>query len=301
MDVSNSTPRRLLLRLGTSCNNRCDHCTVADLQSLPERETETIREALGAGRDAACSEVVFLRGEPTIRKDFFALCRAARDHGYARVQVQTNGRMFALEDFLARSRDAGLTHAETSLYGPDAPIHDAIARAPGTFEQSSLGMARLAKADMLVQVNVPIVHSNADMLASIVDHAADQGAPCVQFNFQRPVPGNPRTDLRLSMCKEPLERALKAGSDRGVQVKTEAIPLCLLPPGSDCASDAWDEHNAPRVVIDDLHRRTEDIASLRAAYRGRPPQCANCALRATCPTTWTAYLETHGSDELTPV
>ena len=293
-----STSKRLLLRLGTSCNNGCDHCTVGDLRSLSDRDTDTIVRALEAGRKAQCTEVVFLRGEPTIREDFLALCRSARSLGFERVQVQSNGRMFAVDGFLERARSAGLTHAETSIYGPDAAIHDAIAKASGAFAQSSLGMARLADAGMLVQVNVPLVEANAHTLASIVDHAADQGAPRVQFNFQRPVDGSPTSALRLSRCREPLEEALMAGSRREVDVTTEAIPLCLLPPGSACASDAWSPSDAPQILIDDLHRRTEDIAGLRATHRGQPAPCAGCSDRDRCPTTWSRYFEAHGSDEL---
>lgn len=298
--VSTSTPRRLLLRLQATCNNRCDHCTVGDLRELPDRPTEALINALSSGREEGCTEVVFLRGEPTIREDFLSLCRSARSHEYRRIQVQTNGRMFAVDDFLARSRDAGLTHAESSLYGPDAGIHDAIARAPGAFEQSTLGLEQLAGANMLVQVNVPIVEANVQHLANIVEHVADRGAPCVQFNFQRPIPGNPRSELRLKTCVEPLSQAIDVGTRRGVQVKTEAFPLCLLPPGSECPSDAWDEASAPPLLIDDLQRRTRDIVALRAAYRGQPEVCAGCAVNARCPTTWAGYFDAHGSAELTP-
>ena len=64
-----SVGKRFHLRLGTLCNNRCVHCSIADLSGLPDRDTQSCVQELTRGRELGCDELVLMRGEPTIRPD----------------------------------------------------------------------------------------------------------------------------------------------------------------------------------------------------------------------------------------
>lgn len=279
--------KRLLLRLGTTCNNGCLHCTVGDIRgTYADRTTLEIFAALEAGRKWGATEVVFLRGEPTIRTDFLRLIRRGRDLGFGTVQVQTNGRMFATPGFTRESTTAGLTHAEVSLYGPNAEIHDPIARADGAFEQTHRGLMKLAMEGVLTHINIPVVRGNREHLMATLELLEDLCVERVQLNLQRPIPGSefPGETLSLQEAIGPIQSALEAAQSMGLTLLTEGIPLCLLHPYEQAASDRWIQ--APNIRIDDLHRTTEDIQGLRDTYRHFPSLCGDCSLRQECPGTW---------------
>ena len=70
-------PRRLDLKLGFSCNNRCLFCVQGDKRArLEDRSTEALIAELTDARPQ-CDEVVLTGGEVTIRKDLPAVVRAA--------------------------------------------------------------------------------------------------------------------------------------------------------------------------------------------------------------------------------
>ena len=89
--------------LTTSCNLRCRYCRCPSLNT-PEMTTEQwvglIRHFAGLGTQ----RIKFQGGEPTLRKDFGALCRAAREAGIT-AAVVTNGLRIAAEPELLDDLD----------------------------------------------------------------------------------------------------------------------------------------------------------------------------------------------------
>ena len=82
--------QRLLIRLTTQCNSGCAHCTIADIAHHEDKAFESALEDISNGRAAGCTELVFMRGEPTLRRDLVKLVRHARQQGYGLIQIQTN-------------------------------------------------------------------------------------------------------------------------------------------------------------------------------------------------------------------
>ena len=82
-----------MLRLGSTCNNRCEHCLLREVAALPERTTAEALAEIRRGREAGHDVLVLLRGEATLRPDLGEVVRAARASGYREVRVQTNGRL----------------------------------------------------------------------------------------------------------------------------------------------------------------------------------------------------------------
>ncbi len=297
--------RRLLLRLGTTCNNGCAHCTVADLRSTHEdRPILDLFEALTQGRKDGCSEVVFMRGEPTIRPDILRLVRRARDLGYGLVQLQTNGRMFATPGFARELLTAGMTHAEVSLYGPTPEIHDKIAQVEGAYDQTTRGIQKLVWEGALNHLNIPLVADNISHLKELVEQAEEFGVERIQFNLQRPASNTPEaraSRLSLEQVVDPIQEALAHAQKLGVHALTEAIPLCILGEYRKAASDQWRAQNAPQVSIDDLHRKANDLVELRRTYRFTLPVCDTCSVQPECPTSWIGVIGENNSNLLTPL
>jgi len=292
--------RRFHLRLGTECNNRCVHCTVRDIWHLPDRDTHACLDEMQRGRDAGCDEIVFMRGEPTIRKDLTGLVRGARQLGYRHVQLQTNGRMLAYPDLAKKLISAGVTFFEVSLYGDRASWHDRISNVAGSFEQTVSGLKRLIALEANFLVNIPVISGNFRRLSAVVETVAALGVGRVQFNFSRPIVYRGRWVLgplvRLSAASPFIREAFVRARELGLTAGTEAVPFCHLEPDMSPGAEVTEEWG--RHVVSDLHIWHDGMDQHRAQSRPRADDCRGCLHEHDCPTTWAGYLELFGGDEL---
>ncbi|MBI5881563.1 MAG: 4Fe-4S dicluster domain-containing protein [Elusimicrobia bacterium] len=295
------TGRRLSLRLTVDCDLDCPHCTIRDLKGAAPRSFEAAVAALERGRDAGCSELVLMRGEPTLWPRLAELCMKARAMGYGFIQAQTHARAFAGPGPRAGLLSA-VDAAEVMLLGPDEAGHDALSGVPGSFLEALKGIKVLLGAGKAVLVTVPVLRRNLDRLEGIPVLLHKLGVRRVQFNFPRPVQLPEDAVLeplaRLSDAGRAVSCAARAAAGLGLAVSTEGLPYCHLDrefrPGAESAR-AWERFRA-----DDLDGVRDGLGSQIAA-RPEPPVCRGCALRSSCPKTWTLYLEVFGSSELRPV
>jgi len=291
---------RLMLRLTTRCNNRCAHCTVADIAHHPDKAPKQALAEIIAAKKTGCRELVFMRGEPTLRKDLVPLSRRARDMGYSVIQLQTNGRVLSYEKYLRMFLDAGINFFEVSLYGHTPALHNLVARAEGAFEQTAAGIRNLARLSCDFLVNVPVVKANYTVLSEIAAFVHDAGARRIQFNFTRPVRIGKRWNVsplvRLDDASVWIRSAIDKALELGMAPGTEAVPLCHLAPHQrDTAGETGD---FSRFQAADLHRKASSLGEHRESARPRADECKGCSLASRCPTTWAAYQRLYGTFEL---
>lgn len=91
--------RKADIKTGFLCNNNCRFCAQGTKKrAFGNKSTAQIKEILkDARRD--CQVVVFTGGEATTRSDLVDLVRYAHTLGFATIQIQSNGRMFAYKKF----------------------------------------------------------------------------------------------------------------------------------------------------------------------------------------------------------
>lgn len=294
--------RRLMVRLTTRCNLGCEHCTIRDILQHGERSADECAKEILDGRMSGCTELVFMRGEVTTRREFPALVRYAKRAGYELIQVQTNGRMLADEGYFDRIVAAGANFFEVSVFGSDAVRHDEIGRDPGAFEQTMRGIARIVAAGVPHMVTVPVIKSTVDDLLATTEVMSRAGVQQIQFNFNRPfmVDGAWFLDpvARLDDCSEAIREALHRARELGMWATTEAVPLCHLDP-EDATRFGGDIHtDFGRIQISDIHIKTDSMADHRTESRPTSDACSGCTHEAYCPRTWKAYQEIFGTAEL---
>jgi hypothetical protein len=89
---------------------------------------------------AGRGEVDFDGGEPTLNPELIPLVRYAREIGYRRINVTTNGRLAFYEDFAKKLVRSGLTTLLFSVHGPDAQSHAAQVGVAEAFDQTTGGI-----------------------------------------------------------------------------------------------------------------------------------------------------------------
>jgi len=294
--------RRLDIKIGFACNNRCRFCVQGDKRhTATAPSTETVRAELDAGRDDA-DGVVFTGGEPTLRGDLLELVAHARSLHYRTIQIQSNGRMFASRRTCEQLIAAGATEFSPALHGPTEAVHDWLTRAPGSFGQTTRGIRNLKDLDQLVLTNSVVVRANVRSLPALARLLVALRVDQFQFAFVHPVgaAGENFTAVvpRVEIAAPYLMQGLGIGRAAGIRAYTEAVPFCILPGFEDCVVEA----HIPHTKVVDAGVTVEDYGAYRVHEgKNKGPDCARCRHDAICEGPWREYPEHYGFSEFRPV
>lgn len=207
--------RAMLLGTTTRCNLGCAHCPLPSRAQQGDRPTADCISQIERGRQSGCTELVFTRGEATLRPDLPTLIGLARDLGYDRIALQTNGRMLTYRRFASKLVDAGCRDFEVSVFGASPAAHDAVALEPGAFEQTLSGIRNVVALGADCSIAVPVLAATAgadgDGLESVVALASELGVEEITFE----TPGG-AVELEDALLAGALDAALSRANDLGI-------------------------------------------------------------------------------------
>ncbi|GAA2001244.1 radical SAM protein [Catenulispora subtropica] len=175
MDGRSAPGRRswnLRIGLTSRCNIRCKYCLPAGPQGvITQASFEELVEVLRAAYEVGIRRVHYTGGEPTVRRDFLDILRAAKDIGFAQQIVTTNG--YRLHRFIDEAAEAGLTRAIISLDTLDAQQNAFITRA-GFFNDTVQSITRAVEVlPTLTKISCVTMRSTLDELPKFVEFAQD--------------------------------------------------------------------------------------------------------------------------------
>ena len=145
------------------CNSHCVMCTNSDayIEEPDEKYSlEKHRAKIAELKAAPGDRTVYYRngehqdyflftgGEPTLHPEFFKLLGEYRKNFPALpFTLLTNGRTFCVESFAKSTLAIGGRPFDVAVpvHGPDATTHDSVTRAPGSFEETILGLRHLLR------------------------------------------------------------------------------------------------------------------------------------------------------------
>ncbi len=310
----------LELNLGKPCNNRCVFCATG-AESRGDRgwmAPDEVERALDRGRGEGAEAVGFVGGEPTLYRDLPRMVRRARELGYTRVSLCTNGRRLAREPLLESLLDAGLTRVAMSIHSHRAALEDRITRRPGAFEEKLAALALLTAARDAgrlpdgLSLNTVLHAQNLATLPQLAGFFGRRGVVDIRFNFIRPevppeearrwVPTFARTTPRV------LELVVHNETTLGSRLTLADFPLCRLP---------WEllaNDHLRRGYLGEARDLETQVAMHRPAHRGGikrfdwqeqrvsllkqyVPFCDDCVLRSRCEGIWRGYVDLYGDQE----
>ncbi len=158
--------RKVLLRLGSDCNNKCSFCHGRN-DDICNIDTSHARALIDMTAETGADMVVFSGGEPTIRPDFHSLLAHTASAGLAS-GVITNGRMFAYKGFAAEAAGAGCAYILMSLHGANPDVHDALTGVGNSFAQALAGLKNIIASGITdIVVNTVMTNDNIAALPQI--------------------------------------------------------------------------------------------------------------------------------------
>ena len=284
------------------CNNRCIGCYSVQDEG-PSMSPRELAEALLAGRRGGAKYLWFGGGEPTLRKDLFAAVKKARELGYERVKLQTNGMLLAYPDFADRLVAAGVTEVNFAIKGVSAESHDRLTRTPGCHALMLEGIAQVKRRGLPMEGDILVYRSNFSELPEMVRVYRELGL--AHFNiwlFSATDQGD--RDLgaqvpRISEVMPHLVRARGQFPDAPADFVTSLhTPPCTVP----LAHHACLFHAAELGLLvanpGGYRFMLEESAIEGGRYLER---CQSCAMRGQCGGLREDYLAIHGDGEFQPI
>jgi radical SAM protein with 4Fe4S-binding SPASM domain len=291
---------RVDIKVSFKCNNRCLFCVQGDKRQRHRDKSDAQVKAILRDSRSVYEEVVFTGGEVTLRPNIIELVGYAKDLGY-KIQIQTNGRMFAYKDFCINMVKAGADVFAVSIHGHNAKLHDYLTGAKGSFEQSTAGIRTLLTLGRLVVTNTVINKINYRFLPEIAEFLIDLGIPQYQFAFPH-ILGNAleNKDWMIPRKKEIMpyvKRGLEIGIKKGRLVKTEAIPACLLGKYSKYMAESL----IPQTKVFDIKVNENFNRWRKEEGKLKGPKCKECKYFKCCEGPWREYPRLFGWEEFKPV
>lgn len=296
IDVPREARRRALeLRINRDCNEACVFCNTPASSDTILPSAAAIHEAIERERAAGYDELTLTGRETTLDPELPAYVRSAREAGYRRVRVQTNGTSFAEGPLLDRLIDAGMTCAEISLHtlAPET-FRRLVAAPPRLLEKTLAGLARLAERPSVeCHLVVAMTRLNAAQVPTVIARARaiHPGLVSVTVSPMAPVgDGAAALDLvpRPDELREPFGAIAELAAQHGLLVRVPSrcgAPLCAFPPGAAGMSAELD--NPPGQTLE--------------PGKSKAPECARCVAEPRCTGVWSAALARWGPGALRPI
>ncbi|MDB4929235.1 MAG: Molybdenum cofactor biosynthesis protein MoaA [Myxococcaceae bacterium] len=317
---------RLHLSIGAVCNNNCVFCMEEDREGRYVNNSAMTRERVRwiLERHRGAEEACFTSGEPTTRPELPEFVAWARELGYARISVMTNGRRLSQMPYAAGLARAGMNRFYVSIHGHTKRLHEGLTRTPDSFEQTVAGLDTLAKLKRFgveVHTSTVLTDRNLPMLGEIYAFLRGRGVDQVVFNVMQ---ANGRANTFFDQIFPPYAeiaaqfgRFLKECGEARPAAFLVDIPLCVteaIPDfhrgfverhshydveesavldGVDAAARAVESHGRRLVVLtrEDLDRAT----------RTKRDECRECRHDRACEGVWNNYVRRRGWGEFTPV
>jgi MoaA/NifB/PqqE/SkfB family radical SAM enzyme len=274
-------PQKLIMNVTYVCNNHCTFCAVGTRTQVDGHPTRQ-REFLALYRERGVTMVDFDGGEPTLNPELLPLVRYAREIGYERVNVTTNGRLAFYEDFARKLVRSGLTTLLFSVHGPDAKTHAQQVGVAEAFEQTVGGIqnaVRFAPRGATLGMNITLTKGNYDKLQAVADLALSLGLNWLNIQFLTPF-GRATSSVAPDTEKAArvVMRVIDAYESR-MKFQVINLPFCFLPGYERFMMGDLAKLERHMVFV---NNETVNLAKYLAEQRTKKPVCESCPHAVFC-------------------
>lgn len=148
------------------CNSRCITCNAWKNKNENQLDTNTWINLISQIRNIGISSIVFVGGEPLLRKDLPTLVREAKNMGFETILVSTNALMLS-ESHLNQLIEAGVNSFHVSLDGMGDTYK--IIRGLDAFEKVVDALRLISERKINLLILTTLVRQNISELEQIVN------------------------------------------------------------------------------------------------------------------------------------
>lgn len=225
--------RKVIMNATYRCNNRCTFCATGTRTQF-DGDFEQQKAILRDYRARGVTLLDLDGGEPTLNPNLFALIRYARQLGFEKVNVTTNGRLASIEGFAQKLVRSGVTSVLFSIHGHTAQIHAQNVGVAEAFDQTLEGVRNVVRLAASVPglelgANVTITKSNHKVLPEMAQLVWDLGLRW--WNLQFLTPFGRATSHVCPDTQAAADIAMRVIDEWRDRLKFQVInlPFCFMP------------------------------------------------------------------------
>ncbi|MCX7641645.1 MAG: radical SAM protein [Elusimicrobiales bacterium] len=295
--------KKVDIKITFNCNNLCDFCAQGSKREhIKPKSLQEIEISLKKGIDDGAKTLVLTGGEPTLHPDIIKIILKAKQLGYQKIQLQTNGRTLCNENFLKQLINAGVNEISPAVHGHIASLHDKLTHSPGSFNQTITGIKNAKKHNIYVLTNTVITSLNYKYLPEIAKLLVYLKVDQFQFAFIHII-GRGWENRSWIVPKKTdilpyLYKGLDIGKKANIPCYTEAIPYCLMKRYEECVV----EKIIPDGPVFDADVFVENYGNYRKNEgKTKNITCKKCIYYKICEGPWREYPQIYGWSEFKPV
>jgi MoaA/NifB/PqqE/SkfB family radical SAM enzyme len=301
--------------------------------------TEQAKKWLLFFRKKGLEAIDLTGGEPTIRQDLAELIGYAREVGYKKICIITNGLRLADEVFLAKLIESGLNDILFSLHGPNREIHENLTQAVGSFDKLILAMRHAFDRGIKMRSNTVVNGISYRYVEETTELLYGLGVRVANFILFNPIVEAQGSDSDMNVgyaqAAPYLAKVIDKYKDRMEKITLRYIPFCVMPgyeqyitntPQIQYDPDEWDYYwrtyfrNGPilkavalslgfllhpkalRLFRLDFNTAKHEAIKWALAFvnKTKARQCRRCAYYMICDGLWRGYAQKKGFSELIP-
>lgn len=294
------------VKLTYKCNNHCPLCCQDD--KIKNDSSTIAQEAIFEYincmplNQIKNTKIVLTGGEPTLHPNILEIIQKLKNKGFAAIQLQSNITLKSLSISANDLVQAGVTSFGISLHGCTAEMHERFTNTKGSFSCTVDNLSKLSKVGIPVALNCVISKHNISSLSDIVRFVAEHHlANNIQFAFIH-ITG--RADHHheliptISSATKEVQNAVEVGKQLGIQIKSEAIPFCLM--------RGFERHVAELEKLSEITILDKMGVMNFSEHRGenlkaKCKACEQCLFFSMCEGPWAEYPRLFGWNEFVPV
>lgn len=298
--MSQRVHKKVLIKIGYTCNNRCVFCHARGNMFYPDLKTQSVFQKIRCAKEAGMEVVVFSGGEATIRKDFFTLIKNVKMLGM-KFGVVTNGRMFSYKNFAHKFLQYKPEYIYLSLHGAVERTHNALTNTI-SFKQVLSGLRNISGKIPYLTINVVVTKMNLKELKNIVDLILPFSPLRLKFSFVEPkgaVLENfngivPDIATAAKCINDVFEYGEKA-APKGISFSCDGFVPCLIKNYNFYNGDLFTDNFV--YMMESFENKFVPVDFGERCFL---PPCFDCVYKKLCPGLYKEYIKYFSKVELKP-
>ena len=284
-----------------NCNNNCVFCVINKSERNYKKRTlkQIKKEILYCKKKYNCNSITFTGGDPCINKDIFEIVKYAKKLRYETIQIQTNGRMLAYEDFARKLVEAGVNSFTISLHAHNSKLGNMLSKTKKSFEQTVLGIKNIKKFNVNLITNTVVCKQNYRDLEKIVKLAIKVGANQIQIVFIRSVGEAHRSYdsvvPKISEVMPYIKKSIELCRKKNVRCLVEGVPYCLMKGYGKNIAERYMQNSVVKAGKLGLYKSKTKERKIKFL------SCDKCKKFEDCTGIWINYGKKEGEKEFKPI
>lgn len=316
--------RHIEINLGRLCNNLCIFCMIregkGDSKHRIFANAEKVKKEIDKFSKEDYNSLGFLGGEPSIYPSLSEIVSYARDKGFSRITIVSNGRRYSDKGFVKNLIDSGVTRFCVSIHSHLPEVEDRLTGVKGGFSQKIAGIRNLVefrKANFIkedIAISLVLNKKNYKGIMSTLSFFNSLGVRDFRVNFIRPE-GRALANFeelvpRYSQFAKYLHEIFQFSDKKGIRVSLGDMPLCMvgnIEKNLRFIGELKDHINMV-VSFDNTGKKGKPSKETflwrdrrKNEHKIKGKKCRICRYDVLCEGPWKNYAEKFGFDEFKPI